>query len=177
MKNIKVIKNTNKIINIFYYYFSFCCFLTTPIVTPLLPVLLVCCPLTLSNQWCLSPLCLLVFFILSRSSLILVSKTLVEAWMSTPSLKSLLLLKNQTGMLYFSGSTMILEINSQVSLLRVPALMLTSMLATLQMAWENLLPIPLMAVRALVMTLFPMMLVFCTLMMCWNSFGFSHTKL
>ena len=71
------------IINIYANYFSklnkrnqFAHFFKIPTLTPFLPVVLVCCPLTLSPQKCLNPLWDLIFFNLSKSSLNLVSKLL-----------------------------------------------------------------------------------------------------
>ena len=51
-------------------------FLTTPIVTPCLPVVFVCCPLTFNPQKCLKPLLDLIFLSLSKSSLIFESRVL-----------------------------------------------------------------------------------------------------
>jgi len=51
-------------------------FLSTPTVFPLLPVVLVCCPLTLSPHLCLRPLLLLILKSLSTSSLSFVSRML-----------------------------------------------------------------------------------------------------
>ena len=72
-------------------------FLVTPRVLPVLPVDLECCPLTLRPQKWRRPLCLRTFFILSKSSLSLVSTMFEYTCDQVPSLMHFCLFKNHFG--------------------------------------------------------------------------------
>lgn len=89
---------------------------------PRLPVVLVCCPLTLIPQWCLNPRWDLIFFNRSRSSRNLLSRPLAIHWEYFPSLISFCLFKNQSGILYWRGFCMIVTTRSSSSFDSSPAL-------------------------------------------------------
>uniref|UniRef100_A0A8D8U9R5 Uncharacterized protein n=1 Tax=Cacopsylla melanoneura TaxID=428564 RepID=A0A8D8U9R5_9HEMI len=87
---------------------------------------------------------------------------------------SFCLFKNQSGILYCLGLVMMVMILSTSSSEHSPALLFRSMSAFFSTMLENLLPQPLMAVRANMTFLFPSMFVDITRRMCWNFSGITR---
>ncbi len=145
-------------------------FLSTPTVFPLLPVVLVCCPLTLSPHLCLRPLFDLILNNLSTSSLSLVYKMFEATWRFLPSLKSRCLLRNHLGTPCPSGSLIRLAMASHCPSVSSPDLSFGLILRILQIRKPNLLPTPLILSRAKGTVLLPSMLVLRIRWMCLNLF-------
>lgn len=124
-----------------------------------IPVVLVFWPLTRRPKWCLTPLCALIFFNLSKSSLNLTSIWLARQWEYLPSLISFCLLRNQVGILYCLGWFMMVVNLSTSSFESSPALFEVSISAFLQTKLANLRPTPLTQVRAYWIFLLPSTLV------------------
>lgn len=86
------------------------------------PVVLVCWPLTLRPQKCLSPRWARIFFSRSKSSRSLESTPLESIWEFLPSTISFCLFRNQVGILNWVGFCMIVMRRSSSSELSSPAL-------------------------------------------------------
>merc|ERR1719494_1127907 len=104
---------------------------------------------------CLRPLWARIFFRRSRSSRSLLSKTLAMTWLVLPSLMSLCLLRNQSGILYWRGFCIMVMSFSVSSSVSSPALLERGMSAFFSTILAYLRPIPLMEVSANMTLVFP----------------------